>query len=237
MALSKEAIVNLYRRRAGRYDFTAQLYYLLGFREWAYRKKAIMALALKRGDTVVDLCCGTGLNFGFLRDAVGQEGKIIGVDMTDSMLVVARERVRRNGWSNVELVQSDSATFHFPERVNGIISTFALTLVPEYEKVIRAGSDALVTDGRFVILDLKLPDTWLSRLGPLIVLLMRPFGVTLDLAARHPWEALKKHFGDALITELYGGIAYIAVGQRVNSNAARVLRLSSGGGPGSSRRM
>lgn len=131
----------------------------------------------------MELCCGTGLNFALLGEAVGAEGKIIGVDITDSMLSAAGERIRKNGWSNVELVQSDAASFQFRQRLNGIISTFALTLVPEYESVIRAGSGALVPGGRFVILDFKLSNNWLSRLAPAIVLTLRPFGASLDLAA------------------------------------------------------
>jgi demethylmenaquinone methyltransferase/2-methoxy-6-polyprenyl-1,4-benzoquinol methylase len=119
MTLNRNEIVDLYRIRAKRYDFTAQLYYLVGFREWAYRKKAVDALALKSGDTVVEIGCGTGLNFGLFEKKVGPKGNIIGVDLTDSMLSVARERVRQNRWSNVELVQSDAATFKFPARVNG----------------------------------------------------------------------------------------------------------------------
>jgi demethylmenaquinone methyltransferase/2-methoxy-6-polyprenyl-1,4-benzoquinol methylase len=218
MALNKQEIVEVYRKRAKRYNFTAQLYYLLGFREWAYREKAVEALALKRGDAVVEIGCGTGLNFGLLENEIGREGKIVGVDLTDAMLGGAQERIHRNGWSNVELVQSDAATFQFPRRVDGIISTFALTHVAEYEKVIRAGSEALRPGGRFVILDFKLPTNWISRLAPLLVLTVRPFGVTIDLAERHPWEALKKYFADVTVHQLYGGLAYIAVG---NSDIAK----------------
>ncbi|MHC4489605.1 MAG: methyltransferase type 11, partial [Planctomycetota bacterium] len=57
-----DAIRDLYRRRAGNYDVTSNLYYLVGYRVFAYRTKAALALDLKRGDTVVDIGCGTGLN-------------------------------------------------------------------------------------------------------------------------------------------------------------------------------
>jgi demethylmenaquinone methyltransferase/2-methoxy-6-polyprenyl-1,4-benzoquinol methylase len=214
MALTNQELVDVYRKRAKRYDFTAQLYYVIGFREWAYRENAVKTLGLKHGDTVVEIGCGTGLNFSLLEKEIGREGKIVGVDLTDAMLAVAQERVRRNGWSNVELAQSDATSFSFPQGVDGIISTFALTHVADYEKVIRAGSDALRPGGHFVILDFKLASTWISRLAPLLVLTLRPFGVTIDLAARHPWEALKKYFVDVAVHELYGGIAYIAVGNR-----------------------
>src|SRR6516165_7731109 len=115
MPLNEQELVDVYRKRAKRYDFTAQLYYLMGFREWAYREKAVEALALKRGDAVVEIGCGTGLNFGLLENEIGREGKIVGVDLTDAMLGGAQERIHRNGWSNVELVQSDAATFQFHE--------------------------------------------------------------------------------------------------------------------------
>lgn len=62
MALSQSELKALDRKRSRWYDFTANLYYLLGFREWAYRKKAVAALNLKPGDTVVEIGCGTGLN-------------------------------------------------------------------------------------------------------------------------------------------------------------------------------
>ncbi len=78
--LTRSELKDLYRRRAKRYDFTANLYYLVGFREWSYRKKAVAALRLRPGDTVVEIGCGTGLNFGLLQTAVGPSGRIIGVE-------------------------------------------------------------------------------------------------------------------------------------------------------------
>lgn len=86
MALGKDELTELYRKRARLYDWSAQLYYLIGFREWAYRKEAIRALRLVPGATVVEIGCGTGLNFSLLRKEVGETGRIIGVDLTDEML-------------------------------------------------------------------------------------------------------------------------------------------------------
>jgi len=42
-----------YNKRARYYDVTTDLFYLIGFREWAYRKQAVEALKLKPGDTVL----------------------------------------------------------------------------------------------------------------------------------------------------------------------------------------
>jgi hypothetical protein len=48
------------------------------------------------------------------------------------MLDVARQRVAREGWANVELVKADVGTWQRPIDINGVYSTLALTLVPEY---------------------------------------------------------------------------------------------------------
>jgi ubiquinone/menaquinone biosynthesis C-methylase UbiE len=158
--LSKDEVRDIYRKRASRYDFTANLYYLIGFREWAVRKRSVRALNLQPGDTVVEVGCGTGLNFSLLQEAVGPEGRIVGVDLTDAMLEQARRRVERRGWSNIELVHSDAAQYRFPEGVNGLLSTFAITLVPEFDAVIQNGASALAPGGRWVVSDFKMSDGW-----------------------------------------------------------------------------
>ncbi|RJP16205.1 MAG: methyltransferase domain-containing protein [Candidatus Abyssobacteria bacterium SURF_5] len=211
---TKKEIINLYRKRGKRYDFTANLYYLLGFREYAYRKRAVEELGLTQGDTVVEIGCGTGLNFPFLQQKIGPNGKIIGVDLTDAMLAQARKRAEKNGWKNVELVQQDASTFSFPSGVDGIISTFALTLVPGFEQVIRNGCHGLKPGKKWVVLDFKLPSGRLSALVPLAIFITKPFAVTKELAERHPWEAIEKYCKNVRMTELYFGFAYISSGER-----------------------
>ncbi len=218
MAFDKPQLRRLYRRRAPRYDLTANLYYLLGFREWAYRKRAVGALALEEGDTVVEIGCGTGLNLPLLRRAVGPQGRVIGVDMTDAMLERANERVERHGWTNVELVLSDAAAYEFPSEVAGILSTFALTLVPEYDTVVRRGAGALRPGGTWAVLDLRIPDGRAAWLLPLLLPLFRPFGVTRDLSDRHPWESLRRHLDAFTMTTAYFGYVYLAVGRRATDS-------------------
>ncbi|MDH3475803.1 MAG: methyltransferase domain-containing protein [Rhodospirillales bacterium] len=203
----------VYQRRARHYDFAAKLYYLIGFREQAYRKMAIEALQLRRGDRVVDIGCGTGLNFAILQDKVGPKGRIIGVDLSPAMLAEARRRVTGHGWSNVELVESAAAAYLFPREIDGILSTLALTLEPDYDAVIARGAEALRPGDRWVVLDIKLPFNWLRHLAPYVIFLVRPFAVSLALAERHPWVAMERHLENTTLTELYFGFAYIASGE------------------------
>ena len=213
MALTKGSIAQLYQKRADWYNVSANAYYILGFREFAYRKKAVRALELHPGDTVVELGCGTGLNFELLRRQIGPQGRIVGVDLTEKMLEKANQRIQRNQWSNVSLVQSDAALYEFPRPVNGIISTFALTLVPEYDAVIRRAAKALVPGGRMVILDFKMPAGWPMWLIRTFAQLTRPFGVTMDLGERHLWESIGHHLDMVAFEELYFGSIYICAGR------------------------
>ena len=212
MAFDKKQIGRIYRERARRYDISANLYYLLGLREFAYRKKAVRELNLKPGDTVVELGCGTGLNFDLLQQRVGPQGHIVGVDLTPAMLDQARRRIHRNTWNNISLVQSDVAAYRFPQGVDGIISTFALTLVPEYDQVIQSGAVALSSGKRCVILDFKKPDAWPEWLVRAYAAFTRPFGVTLDLADRHLWESVRNHMALVGFRQFYFGAIYLCVG-------------------------
>jgi demethylmenaquinone methyltransferase/2-methoxy-6-polyprenyl-1,4-benzoquinol methylase len=103
LAPSKQEIQTIYQQHARRYDFYARLYGLIGFRYNAYRSRAIKLLHLAEGNCVVDLGCGTGLNFPLVEEQIGEQGRLIGVDLSSEMLACAEERARHAGWSNVEL--------------------------------------------------------------------------------------------------------------------------------------
>ena len=212
----------MYRARARRYDLTAKLYYLVGFPQRRYRSRAVQALRLRPGDTVVEIACGTGLNFPLIEQQIGPDGRIIGVDLTDAMLDRARHRVRERGWTNVSLVQADARDFQFPARVDAILSTFALSLVPACEGVIYDGCAALSPGGRWVVLDSKPPDgapRWLER-GWLES--VRPFAVTEELLTTRPWDAIRTAMQSTLVDfcwdELFFGFAFLATGARGGQN-------------------
>ena len=86
--------------------------------------------------------------------------------------------------------------------------------MPEYDRVIAAAAAALAPGRRFVLLDLKRPSRASEALVRPMVWLTRPFGVTLDIADRHPWESLARHLRLCSFEEFYFGFAYLAVGER-----------------------
>jgi ubiquinone/menaquinone biosynthesis C-methylase UbiE len=230
---TREHLIETYRRKARHYDVTSRLYPVPGYPQRAQRLRAARALELRPGDSVVDVACGTGLNFSLIEEAIGPGGRIIGVDLTDAMLAQAERRAGRSGWRNVSLVQADAADFDFPAGVDAILSTYALSHVPESGDVIAHGAAALAEGGRWVVLDLKAPDIaprWLGQLG---IAAVRPFASIEQWLARRPWEAVRAAMEETLAdpswTDLFYGTAFLAVGSRArdDARATEVPRRSS----------
>lgn len=116
-----QAARTLYGWRASSYELQLAPYEFI-------RRMAVQHLQLRSGDCVLDLGCGTGMSLPLLHDAVGPAGRVVGVDLSPEMLAVARERVQRERWGNVELhcdaVEdatlprlADAALFHFTHDV------------------------------------------------------------------------------------------------------------------------
>jgi demethylmenaquinone methyltransferase/2-methoxy-6-polyprenyl-1,4-benzoquinol methylase len=213
---TREHLIATYRKKAKHYDIISRLYPAPGYPQRIQRIQAVRALGLRRGDTVVDMACGTGLNFSLLEKVVGPGGRIIGVDLTDAMLARAQDRVKANGWGNVSLVQADAAGFDFPAGVKAILSTYAMTQVPECAEVIAHGAKALSGGGRWAVLDLKVPGStprWITQLGTATV---RPFASIDQWVTRRPWEAIRavmqEELADSSWTELFFGTAFLAAG-------------------------
>jgi ubiquinone/menaquinone biosynthesis C-methylase UbiE len=224
-ALATDDLRDLYRRRARHYDVTSHAYALAGYRLDDYRRRGIEALGLQPGNSVVELGCGTGANFAAIEAAIGEAGAILAVDLSKDMLDQARYRVGKHGWRNVTFVETDVARYDFPKSVDAILSTYALTLVPSYDDVIRRGAETLVPGGRFVVVDFKAPRAWPEVLLQAIFPLLRPFGVTLDLRTRRPWESLAKHLNLVAMEERYLGTTYIAAAE------SKTFRTSEGEAP------
>lgn len=215
--MNKEKIKEIYRKRAPAYNNSVKLFNLIGWRVNFYRIKAVDALNIKQGDIVVDLCCGSGLNFPHLQNAIGPEGKIIGVDLSADMLKVAEKQVKEKKWENITLINSDAAQYQFPKSINGIITSYAITLIPEYDSIITRGANALNKGGRFVILDFKKPESWPEWFAKLMVrFFIKPYGGTYDLKDRHAWESLGKYLKLNEFKEYYFGSTYIATGEKMS---------------------
>lgn len=92
-------------------------------RRW--KRQACQALGLKPGDSVLDVCTGTGDLAAMLSDIVGRQGHVTGIDFSSEMLQVARQRFLDR--SNVTWVQGDALALPFDDnRFDGAIISFGL---------------------------------------------------------------------------------------------------------------
>src|SRR5439155_19326118 len=119
--------------------------------------------------------------------------------VTDAMIDQESDRIETNDWSNVSVVHAEAAEFDFKGEIDAILSTYALTQVPECGEVIARGAAALSYGGRWAVLDRKVPDStprWLAQLG---IATVGPFASIDEWIARRPWKAIRAAMQETLV--------------------------------------
>lgn len=132
MSGSKDLTETFYGRFAGVYDAVAAAPVV---RSW--RARCVEELCLSPGDTVVEMGCGTGANFPALRERVGPEGTVVGVDLVPAMLRQAQARTERHGWANVHVVRGDARRPPVAT-VDALVSTFVVGMLEDPGDAVRS---------------------------------------------------------------------------------------------------
>ncbi|ARS89825.1 class I SAM-dependent methyltransferase [Natrarchaeobaculum aegyptiacum] len=133
------------------------------------RERAISRLDLHPGDRVLEVGCGPGVNFASVRDKIGSEGRLVGVDYSQDMVENARERVKEHGWENVDVVRADATTVDLDERFDAAIATLSLSVMPDVRAVLETVRRHLVPGAPIIVVDVRpAPSGPLRLLNPLI---------------------------------------------------------------------
>jgi ubiquinone/menaquinone biosynthesis C-methylase UbiE len=185
---------------------------------WARSGSGTVArLDLRPGDRVLDVCCGSGASAIPAARAVGPDGSVLGVDLAEDLLSLARAKAARSGLTHVEFRTGDLLDTGLPDAsFDAVICVFGIFFVPDMEaaarelwRLVRPGGTLAVT-------------TW----GPRF---LEPMDARFRSAVRdvepdlvrsyHPWHRISEP--DALRSMLSG--AGVTVRDVVSENVNQTL--------------
>ncbi len=125
---------------------------------------------LRPGEVVLDLGSGGGIDCFLAAKRVGPEGKVIGLDITDEMIGLARKNAEKVGAANVEFLHGEMESIPLPDSsVDVIISNCVINLSPDKDAVFGEAYRVLRPGGRMIVSDIvtygELPDTLRNNLS------------------------------------------------------------------------
>ncbi|WP_216699809.1 methyltransferase domain-containing protein [Arthrobacter sp. H5] len=211
---------------AGKYSTFAPFYDVMSGEYPVYRagrETGIKMLRQPSGAQVLDVGCGTGLNFSLLQSQIAPGGTIVGIDRSPEMLVQARRRAERNGWTNVILIQAD-ATELSPTDIgsriaaqggrahsDAILATYALSLMKDWETAWANMVSLAAPGASLCVVDMQKPVGLSAALTLLAKAACWLGGSDIDA---HPWTAVERDCADVKAASARGGHLQIRTGTR-----------------------
>lgn len=150
---AKKKAATTYNAASDFYDHPANTF-------WGrYGRKTVERLRLGPGERVLDVCCGTGASAIPAAESVGRTGSVVGVDLAENLLELARNKAKQQNLENIEFRSGDMTQLPFDEQsFDVVVCVFGIFFVPDMEAALRELKRVLRTGGKLAI------TTWGPRL-------------------------------------------------------------------------
>jgi SAM-dependent methyltransferase len=199
----RNAALKQYRGRAGVYDLELALFEPI-------RRRAVALLALRIGETVLDIGCGTGLSLPLLERGISARGRIVGIEQSPEMIERARQRVRQRRWANVTLLCAPVESAEIALKADAALFHFTHDILQRPEAVANVLSH-LKPGARVVASGIKWAEAWRWPVN-LFVLPAALRSVTSLAGLSAPWAALAEAMPDLQVKSMLMGGVFVASG-------------------------
>ena len=168
-------VQTMFDRIAGRYDLMNSVMSAGLHHRW--RARAVELAQVERGSRALDVCCGTGDLALALKDAVGPDGEVVGLDFSESMLEHARAKTAERG-AEVSYVHGNALELPFEDgRFDAATVGFGIRNVVDLPRALAELRRVVRPGGRVVVLEITTPERpplswfyalWFDRIVPLL---------------------------------------------------------------------
>ena len=117
-----------------------------------FGRRTIERLNLNPGARVLDVCCGSGASAIPAAEKVGPDGFVLGVDLAENLLALAREKARQRGLNNIEFRTADMLNLELPESsFDAVVCVFGIFFVPDMPAAVRELWKRVRVEGKLAI--------------------------------------------------------------------------------------
>ena len=143
---AKKRAATTYNAASDFYDHPANTF-------WSrYGQRSVERLRLSPGQRVLDVCCGSGASAIPAAEAVGSTGSVVGVDLAENLLALARSKAKERGLANIEFRRDDMTQLPFDEEsFDVVVCVFGIFFGPDMEAALRELKRVLRTGGKLAI--------------------------------------------------------------------------------------
>ena len=143
---AKNKAASTYNAASDFYDHPANTF-------WGqFGRRTVMRLGLATGERVLDVCCGSGASAIPAAEIVGANGAVVGVDLAENLLELARAKAKQRGLANIRFHSGDLMHLAFDnERFDTVVCVFGVFFVPDMEAALRELKRVVRNGGRVAI--------------------------------------------------------------------------------------